>query len=560
MSKSQYFSGRVQSVVFANEGNAFYIVRMILDREDDEFLLDRANRPVTVTGTIPGIKVGNGTWFGFEAKWTTHDTYGRQLDITRAPVLKDGWNPEIVCNMLVANGVGFMVMETIKAHFGNDLMKALEDPERLEEAPGIAKFSALYVSTRWTAVRAQFQALDFLSGLGLPGGLVRDIWVHFGDDAEKMLVTNPWALVEVDGITFKNADEVASKMGLVDVDKQIRGAVLYACKHGRGFGHLYLTTGAIFHAVRSMVYGTEIKPIAQALAALHKEELIIIDKKTRPGVTAIYEPWAYYMEQEAADLLVTRLMEAPLLPGEEATDKYIKNLGSVGPLTEKAAKAGREKGRLERVVRVAIDEWGSQAKLVLSDPQKEGIFNALTAPVSVLAGLPGTGKTTSLRAAVRILQDAGVPFLLCAPTGIAAKNLSALPPQAPSTVRSPLRDSPTIGGSGPTLASRASRSGQSSVGLIHLGGVTVRTSHTPPTLSSSTRLRWWISICCSVCWTARSLNLDWCSWVTQSNSLVLVLATCFGISFVQWCSHRSSWSRFSGRPIRAVLFLLPTLW
>jgi len=70
----------------------------------------------------------------------------------------------------------------------------------------------------------------------------------------------------------------------------------------------------------------------------------------------------------------------------------------------------------------------------LSDPQKEGIFNALTAPVSVLAGLPGTGKTTSLRAAVRILQDAEVPFLLCAPTGIAAKNLSARTGAVASTI------------------------------------------------------------------------------------------------------------------------------
>jgi intein/homing endonuclease len=35
-------------------------------------------------------------------------------------------------------------------------------------------------------------------------------------------------------------------------------------------------------------------------------------------------------------------------------------------------------------------------------------------------------NTTSLRAVVRILQEAGVPFLLCAPTGIAAKNLSNL--------------------------------------------------------------------------------------------------------------------------------------
>src|SRR3989344_3977380 len=43
-------------------------------------------------------------------------------------------------------------------------------------------------------------------------------------------------------------------------------------------------------------------------------------------------------------------------------------------------------------------------------------------------------NTTSLRAAVRILQDAGVPFLLVAPTGIAAKNLASRTGASASTI------------------------------------------------------------------------------------------------------------------------------
>ena len=434
---SDYFSGRVQSVVFANEANAFYIVRMILDHDDAGvgMFLDANVAPVSVKGNVPGLPVDVGTWFGFEAKWTNHAQYGKQLDITRAPVLKDGWDAEKATRMLNANGVGSAVMLSIRNHFGDDdLLAALEDVDRLQEVPGIAKFSAMHIVSRWESVRAHFKALDFLNTMDLPSGLIRDIWTYFGDDAEKMLTKNPWSLVEVDGITFQQADEVARKLGLVDEPAQIRGAALYACKNGRGFGHLYLQTGAVFHAVQSMVPDTEKKVIARALAALHKDGLLIIDKTARPGTTAVYEPWCHTMEKEGAELLVQRVQKALLVPGDERTDSYLKNLGSVGPLTEAAAKSGRKKGRLERVVRVAIDEWGSQAHLSLSEPQKEGIFHALTAPVSVLAGLPGTGKTTSLRAAVRILQDAGVPFLLCAPTGIAAKNLSARTGAAASTI------------------------------------------------------------------------------------------------------------------------------
>jgi|APSaa5957512622_1039677.scaffolds.fasta_scaffold11429_3 exodeoxyribonuclease V alpha subunit len=434
---SHYFSGRVHSVVFANEGNAFYIVRMVLDHDDDGvgMLMKQSVAPVSVKGNVPGIKVAPGAWFGFEGKWTNHEKFGKQLDITRAPVLKDGWDADKASKTLVANGVGATIVESILSHFGEaEFIAALEDPPRLQDVPGLAKFSAMHVASRWESVKAHFKALEFLNSFDLPSGLVRDIWTHFGDEAERMLTSNPWSLVEVDGITFQQADEVARKLGLVDEDAQVRGAVLYACKSGRGFGHLYLQTGAVFHSVRSMVAGTEKKVIAKALAALHREGLLVIDKKARPGTTAVYEPWSHTMESLGAELLVQREKAARLLPSEERTDRYLKDLGSVGPLTEKASKSGRKKGRLERVVRVAIEEWGSQANLVLSEPQKDGIFNALTAPVSVLSGLPGTGKTTSLRAAVRVLQDASVPFLLCAPTGIAAKNLSALTGAPASTI------------------------------------------------------------------------------------------------------------------------------
>jgi len=435
MSAVQYFSGRVQAIVFANEASAFYIARMILDADDTISMFQNRVEPVTIKGNVPGIQVAAGAWFGFEGRWTNHPQYGKQIAITRAPVLKDGWDPETAAKMLVANGLGSGVMMSIRAHFDDsELLAAFEDSTKLEQVPGLAKFSAMHVVSRWVSVKAHFKALEFLGGLGLPSGLVRNIWAQFGDDSEKMLTENPWRLVEVDGITFQQADEVARKLGLEDEEAQVTGAVLYACKRGGGFGHLFLKTGAVFHSVRGMVPGTEKKVIARALADLHKAEKLVIDKKARPGTTAVYEPWAYHMEKESARLLVERVSGAKLNPGDERTDDYLKNLGSVGPETEKASKSGRKKGRLERVVRVAINEWGSQAKLVLSDPQKEGIFNALTAPVSVLAGLPGTGKTTSLRAAVRILQDAGVPFLLCAPTGIAAKNLSARTGAEASTI------------------------------------------------------------------------------------------------------------------------------
>jgi exodeoxyribonuclease V alpha subunit len=66
----------------------------------------------------------------------------------------------------------------------------------------------------------------------------------------------------------------------------------------------------------------------------------------------------------------------------------------------------------------------SSDRLALSAQQQQGVRMALTAPVSVLTGGPGTGKTTSMRALIRALILKKKRVILAAPTGRAAKRLS----------------------------------------------------------------------------------------------------------------------------------------
>lgn len=426
-----YLSGRVNAVVYENGTNAFYILKMVLDSTDSS----APAQMVTAKGNIPGLQIEVGTWFGFEGKWVTDATYGRQLNITRAPVLKGDWDADTALKMLAANGVSLLVAQSIWGHFGDEgFIDALENVDSLMDVPGITKFAAMHVSSRWLSVKAHFKGLEFLSSLGLPSGVVQNIWSHFGEDARDVLATNPWALVEVDGITFAQADEVARKSGLTDPVAQVRGAVLFACKANKTFGHLFLRTGNIFQVAQASLPDITQEQVVAALGSLSKDGLVIIDRKTRPGTAAVYEPWVYETEKVSAQHLLQRDQLARFLPGDERTVTYLKALGSVGPQTLAAGATGTSETRLGRAGRAAIEEWGDQAHLVLSEPQKDGIFYALTAPVSILSGLPGTGKTTSLRAAVRILQDAGVPFLLCAPTGIAAKNLASRTGAPASTI------------------------------------------------------------------------------------------------------------------------------
>ena len=411
-----YYSGRVVYVLFEDISRSFYILKMELDTGP--------LAAVSVKGYVPGLALQEGTWFGFEATESRHPKFGRQLNITKAPIIQGDWDIESAHHALVANGVGVRIAQLIRDWVGDDLVKVLGDPEALKEVPGLDEFTALHTHQRWKFIQAYFKGLDFLLNLDIPPQTVARVWATLGDDVQDILSVDPWSLVKVEGISFQQADEIASKLGLeLDDPNRMRGAVLEACKGRRGFGHLYLTTGQLFSEVSSIITGVSPSDMAQALAHFHKEGTIKLDREVKPGMLAIYEPWAWDLEFSSAEALHKRVKLAAYKRGGLDRKDYIQRLGSFGPSTEAEAKKARP--RLDRVVRAAIEEWGGENN-TLSKDQKQGVFNALTEPISVLTGLPGTGKTTSLRAVVSILQDAGVKFLLCAPTGIAAKNLGAL--------------------------------------------------------------------------------------------------------------------------------------
>lgn len=418
----EYLSGRVHSLVFENADDGFYILRMMLDGQSS------MTEPVTVRGNVQGLTITTGSWFGFEAKWDHHPKFGKQLAITRAPVLRGDWDADTAERILTSNGVSGGVMATIRTHFPDDVvfMEALRDADQLEQVPGLNKFSALHVVQRWESVVIHFRTLDFLGQLGLNSRAIQSVWATFKDKTEEVLSKNPWALARVPGINFVQADQIALRLGLpLNDPKRVEGALLAVSRDFRQMGHVYMTTGDLFGVAQQWVPDLEQLQLAKALVALHEEGELVIDKTTRPGTTAVYDPWFHQLEADSARIIKERIESA------RPTSEYLDGFAAVGPKTEALVKTGAEP---RVIVRTAVEEWESQVQLVLSADQREGVINALLDPVSILTGLPGTGKTTSLRAVVRILMEAGVKMLAVAPTGIAAKNIKARTGAEASTI------------------------------------------------------------------------------------------------------------------------------
>jgi len=272
---SEYHAGRVRSVIFENDAQSFYILDMLLDGQSsaDETI----ESGTTVRGNVPGLDVKPGTWFGFEGHWENHAKYGRQLVVDRAPVIKGSWDAETALKMLQSHGVGGRTCDSLHAQFGNGLIDVLSDAGTLQTVPGISEFAAQHIVSRWRAVRAMFQSLEFLGELKLPKKRIEQIYAHFGDDAERLLSEDPWSLVQIDGINFDQADEVARKLCLdLGSESRIRGAALYTCKARRGMGHLYLSSGELVKGITQYAPEIDKTKIARTLKDLDTAQMIIL--------------------------------------------------------------------------------------------------------------------------------------------------------------------------------------------------------------------------------------------------------------------------------------------
>jgi len=383
----QSYTGRVSSVMYESED--FRIAKILLD--------GGKGKPITVKGHFPAQHVSVGSWVSFAGKWITHPQYGKQLSVTRSPIAIDRWTEDRTMSALTANGIGPQLRFQLRMYAKEREMSVSElldsgDLDGFQQD----ELTRTYLISRWRSLRSHLDAAQFLAEAGVPSKVIGKIWSALGDELEEKITADPWVLVRVGGISFREADEVAARLG-VDLASQgrVNGAVLTAVQGVAAEGHVYATTGQVVGAVNRMIPGPDLpsSAIAEAIKDLRVQGQLEADH-TPEGGWALYEPWSAHMERFCAERLAER--------------------SQIG-LAERQEEA-----------QVELEKWSQGRKVDLTETQTIAALRSLVEPVSVLTGLPGTGKTTTLQAVVSVLRDLNTPFLLVAPTGIAAKRMASV--------------------------------------------------------------------------------------------------------------------------------------
>ncbi len=375
--------GVVENVVYRNMAND-YVVLELID--------SRTHELVTAVGVIPYASEGEElTLWG---TWTNHHEFGRQLTVEHF----EKELPTEVSDILrylsskTVRGVGPATALKIVNRFGKDTFEVIEKhPEWLTDIPGITAKKAAAIHKSFME-QAELRNLMMLCGGRLGSATVARVFRMWGGNAANFLRRDPYRLCrDVNGIGFERADEIAELFGVErDADVRVSAGIDYVLlREATTAGHTCFPRAQLI-ASAAVTLGLDASRIE---AVLDKRiQSATLSAREHNGTVYIFSK---QNEKAEADI-ARRLIE-------------IQNNAVTFP-----------HGDLIRLIERMEREWGIRYAAM----QREAIGKALSSGVMVLTGGPGTGKTTVIRALLRIFEIVGMKAALAAPTGRAANRMS----------------------------------------------------------------------------------------------------------------------------------------
>lgn len=374
--------GCVEGVIYANEENGYAILDFVL--QDGEL--------ITIVGTMPYVVEGD--TLKLSGHWVHNPKYGAQFRVEAYESILPADETATLRYLAsgAIKGIGPKLAARIVTEFGADTFDIMENhPEWLAQINGISRKKALEIAEDFRA-KAGMRSVMLFFREAFGGAATVKIYQKWGSNSVDVAKKNPYVLCDaIEGIGFEAVDRFAAGLGFEgESPERLLGGVRFVLSHNMTQnGHTCLPKDKLVAASAQMLD----VPAESALVAI--DELLRIGRfrsLSEAGELYIFDCDAYCCEKYIADKLA--LLDKACI----CTD-----IREIGRFIEREERAGN---------------------LTYARLQRKAIEDAMSSGVMVLTGGPGTGKTTVVRALLRIFSSMDMKVALAAPTGRAAKRLS----------------------------------------------------------------------------------------------------------------------------------------
>ena len=427
-------TGSVERITYYNPENGYSVVRLRPDHPPKQTASQKDQ--ATVVGNLPELTPGE--HLRLTGTWTNHPKHGLQFQTETCeqvlPATVAGISRYLGSGLI--KGIGPRLAERIVDQFGDQTLEVIElKPERLLEVPDIGPKRSRSIANAWEEQKQVKEIMLFLHSQDVSTNLAIKIYKQYGDQSLQVVQSDPYRLAkDIHGVGFKTADRIARSLGLPeDHPSRIEAGLIFALNKMIEEGHVFAPRQLL--AERSLDLLGDIDPdlIPKGIERLMEQnrvcqDLIPIEELDSAIGKDIKIGTPQGISESGADYRLTAIYLAPFFHSE---------IGVAGRMSQLATTLPSRMSDLPPAF-LPLDPQ-------LTEEQAAAIRTAISNPVSVLTGGPGTGKTTALRALIAAIESANKSYALASPTGRAAKRLSEATGRPASTIHRLLGFSPRDG-------------------------------------------------------------------------------------------------------------------
>lgn len=378
--EKETINGFVEKVVYRNAENGYTVINISVEGDD-----------VVCTGYFSDITEGD--QIIAEGSFVEHKQYGIQFTVTSYEIKE----PETSVAMEkylgsgIIKGVGPALSAKIVKKFGDETFNIIErEPERLAEIKGITEKKAIEIGTQFEEKKEFRNAMIFLNQYGVSNALAMKIYKEYGIKVMKIVRENPYRLADdIAGVGFKTADEIALRMGFSpESSMRMKAGISFALSMAASNGHTYLLYEDLYEESKRLLGISEAEFESDIYELTIERKIVLKEVK---GERRVYNNNLYYMELTVARKLLDL--------NAKSENNY-------------------------KVMEAKVREVEAKTGIKLGDLQRKAVYEAVESGLVIITGGPGTGKTTTINAIIKLFEMQNMEILLAAPTGRAAKRMT----------------------------------------------------------------------------------------------------------------------------------------